>query len=1277
MRFVEHGPSIPDELLIARDEGRVVLFCGSGVSVARANLPDFLGLSQIVMDSLGIPKDHKAAVLFREAIKLSKSIDFPGIISADRFFSQLEVDFPEDVIAKEVTKAIKPNEDADISAHKILMDLAKTPEGRLRLVTTNFDRLFDRCYSSTQIWQYPKFPTPLSHTDFDGIVYLHGCAKPDYSEPESDFYILSSARFGQAYLTHGWVSDFFKQILDKYVVVFIGYSADDPPVRYLLEGFNRDSNSVHDIFAFQSGNSEDIAAIWADRGVKGIGYSAKHNHDALWDTLKAWSERANNRVAWYQSVVSMALGGPRSLKPYERGQVAHLVSTQDGARFFCQDEIPPAEWLCVFDPQRRYAEPEREDYTEGDRPIFDPFSAYSLDSDIVPPPPAFEGGGSKRKVPENAWCAFDFTAKDASGIDENRYPHFLGATSDMVPTLSRRMRYLGSWLATVAIQPAALWWAAHQPGLHPEIQHKIKRNISSNEHNAGKDIVRYWSYLFETWEYDKLKIDIELIDLGSSIKRKGWNSHICRKYIDLAKPSLKIAISPVKNPKPPALNKDIYISDLLSLEILYPDLPELIIPDEWLAQIVHGLRNNLELLIQLKNDISKEPYLRIISLLPESEGEAAPLERTLGLNGYLWRYVKLFETLVHYDADKAKAELSSWPGHASDLFDALRIWACNLEDFLSDKKVGDIIINIDLNTFWDYHRQRDLLPCLAKRWSYLPKNVIRKIERRLLDGPPKPELMESLKFVEWRAWQILTCVTWLSDNGVKFNFELQTEQDKLRKYAPDWQQEDAKGAVISLGSRSGWVKTDIEHSELLTIPVDKILSKATELSGMNFDEFVEHDPFSGLACDNPDRALSALTLEAKNRTYPKEYWRKFLSQDCRKDDDARFSEEILHQIIGFPVVNLMEIIHTVTSWMLQCSKKLLEEYSGQFWKLFERVIRIIYSNPDSAKSSLVRMGSQIDWATESINSPAGDLAKAMFKDPALAGLGKNAGLPKSWIARAKRLLNLPGDSGCHALVILSYRLNYIYYVDNNWCRNQLISILDSNNQNQIDSFWSGFFWGANELSPALGTTIYPYLFGLIKKESEPYKYQTEVIGGLLLAGWATLDIDKGQRLISNEELRSILYYANTNLLSAIVRQVRSWVKPKEEGETNWADNLNELFNEVWPKTLKARNQRVTSSLVRLLLTNGEVFSKAFDAIFPLLGTITEMDTNLHRLEEHGDNLLSDFPRKIVSILHRILPKDVTRWPYGVDKILDSLAEHYAEARDDLNYLEIRRKWDSR
>ena len=43
MQLIKHGPDIPDELLQAQEEGRVVFFCGAGISVP-AGLPTFKDL---------------------------------------------------------------------------------------------------------------------------------------------------------------------------------------------------------------------------------------------------------------------------------------------------------------------------------------------------------------------------------------------------------------------------------------------------------------------------------------------------------------------------------------------------------------------------------------------------------------------------------------------------------------------------------------------------------------------------------------------------------------------------------------------------------------------------------------------------------------------------------------------------------------------------------------------------------------------------------------------------------------------------------------------------------------------------------------------------------------------------------------------------------------------------------------------------------------------------------------------------------------------------------
>ena len=69
MRFIEDGPSIPDELLNAHDEGRVVFFCGAGVSRG-AGLPDFFGLAEAVLCELGVSANSNARKVLDNVILL-------------------------------------------------------------------------------------------------------------------------------------------------------------------------------------------------------------------------------------------------------------------------------------------------------------------------------------------------------------------------------------------------------------------------------------------------------------------------------------------------------------------------------------------------------------------------------------------------------------------------------------------------------------------------------------------------------------------------------------------------------------------------------------------------------------------------------------------------------------------------------------------------------------------------------------------------------------------------------------------------------------------------------------------------------------------------------------------------------------------------------------------------------------------------------------------------------------------------------------------------------
>ena len=359
MRFLANGPSIPDELLVARDKGRVI-FLWSRRSRARAGLLDFFGLPEKVIEALGVTSDNPAKRILDEARELSARTGGSGLISTDRVFGLLERDFLTKDIESAVAKALQPSTTVDVSAHRMILDLATGPDGKTRVVTTNFDLLFEACDSNLSSWKPPRLPNPQNHSELEGIIHLHGSVDKNYRGADGDGLVLSSAEFGRAYLADGWATQFIRAILDRYAVVFVGYAADDPPVQYLLEALNRNPASRDGVYAFQSGASKEGAARWRQKGVKPFEYDDSDGHRSLWDTLASWAVRAQNPDAWYDKAITLAQKGPEGLLPFERGQIAHVVSTVVGVKKFAgAPEPPPASWLCVFDPLIRYSKPAR------------------------------------------------------------------------------------------------------------------------------------------------------------------------------------------------------------------------------------------------------------------------------------------------------------------------------------------------------------------------------------------------------------------------------------------------------------------------------------------------------------------------------------------------------------------------------------------------------------------------------------------------------------------------------------------------------------------------------------------------------------------------------------------------------------------------------------------------------------------------------------------------------------------------------------------------------
>jgi hypothetical protein len=1285
MRFLENGPSIPNELLNARDKGEVVFFCGAGVS-RKAGLPDFNGLTEAVLEKLGVSENDDAYKVFQEVGEITKRTNVSGLISADRIFGLLERKYhPRSVIEPAVANILCPEKKPDITNHRILLDLAKTEDGKTRLVTTNFDRLFNELDKDIRTWLPPRLPDPHrpDKDELDGIIYLHGRANEDYSGSEGYGFVLSSSNFGRAYLAEGWATRFFQAVIEKFIVVFIGYSADDPPISYLLEGLKAEERPKDRIFAFQDGESNKAVGLWEHKGVTAIPYSPVDNHSALWDSLKEWTIRVQDPPVWRRKVIELAKKGPEKLAPFQRGQVAHVVSTADGARMFCEgDAVPPAEWLCVFDPECRFAAPGSRTNGFGKTgSTIDPFDIYCLDSDIDESDPTKLHKDRKKK--EESWDAFvinHFDKEDEEHPLSEHVPVFRGEGAVSVPRLPARIDRLGWWIARVADQPAAVWWAARQEALHQHVQSAIRQELDRSKKAISQEIRKAWRYLFEAWESLDDDSWRTWHDFQTAIKESGWSREAIRDYASVCRPYVKASRAIGAAPIPPAIDDDLSLFALVLVEIECPVPPhDLKIPDKWLAVALRELRKNIELAVQMELETGGTQGHNISPIIPDESPGIDHYHGETGLSGAVHAFASLFERLMELDIDTARREYDAWQIDDDSAFCRLRIWAAGKPELKTAHACAQVVLGISDDAFWRRDHQRDLLHTLANRWEEFSIRDRKSIEKGLLKGQNKWEGMNEDDFRRYSAWDIMSRLQWLKSHDCEFSFDLDVEINRLHQNAPDWKHEYGDKAAASMEARACPSSVNTDCSELLCIPIPEIIPKSCEISDRSDDNFHQiKKPFTGLSVEYPILALKALIHAAGQNEYPKREWEIFLSTECRGNDDVRFSAFTACMVSNLPDGPLAAFLHSATDWFSKAGILISSEFPDVYHKAITKFIDVILSHPSAARSALLPTKTNRDWVFESINAPAGHIANVLVNYPGLDELQEESGFPDEWLELAENLLSLQGAPRQHAIVIFSLHLNWLFHFEVDWVERNLLKILDEANEDDRSALLSGFLWSAEITHPDLYSRLKPDLIAMAKEVEPSSPGLIKPLAALMLSGWSFQSEGSVERLISNKELRETLSLANDEFRSHALWTISRWMEDKDDkAREKWATLSLVFLQEVWPREKTVQNSTMSIRLCKFIFSSGNLFPELAGIVELLLTKIDNRRFFGPDLSEKEQGLARQYPEKVLMILHKVLADIAKHWPYGVNGVLKAIEEADPNLATDKRMIELKRRWESR
>jgi SIR2-like domain len=368
IRFLPAGPVIPAELIAAQEEGRTIFVCGAGVSRA-VGLPLFRGLVEGVYKHLG--EDWNLHPAEREGMRQD------GLLEGqyDRVLRCLERRLAashaprnrgmRERIRTAVRHVLAAPDNADLTNHLALLELSRDAEGRNRILTTNFDTLFERAWFNKHHVAIPThagmaMPQPKVAA-CTGVLHLHGRLSdpmPELNAFETDL-VLTSAEFGDAYLRLGWASRYIYDLVRAYTVILVGYQADDPPMRYLLEALEADRERYPDlqkVYAFASckpGNEEVVGALWAAKAVEPILYTAyDDDHSLLYDTLREWRRYAEDPTAWRREQLrGILVESPSSLADDRLQDCVALLGHGD-ANQLLGELSPSGEWLLALAEKR-------------------------------------------------------------------------------------------------------------------------------------------------------------------------------------------------------------------------------------------------------------------------------------------------------------------------------------------------------------------------------------------------------------------------------------------------------------------------------------------------------------------------------------------------------------------------------------------------------------------------------------------------------------------------------------------------------------------------------------------------------------------------------------------------------------------------------------------------------------------------------------------------------------------------------------------------------------
>lgn len=1252
MQFITNGPDIPERLLQAHEDGRVVFFCGAGISYP-ARLPGFAGL---------VEKVYKALVVTPNAVQQAaiKSGQFDTAIGLleDNIIGRRK----EALVRKALAEILTPDLTAKNAtvAHESLLTLSKCRNGHTRLVTTNFDRLFEEVIAAKSLpierFKAPLLPVPKNR--WDGLVYLHGLLGAAPTASELDRLVVSSGDFGLAYLTERWAARFVSELFRNYTVCFVGYSINDPVLRYMMDALAADrllGESPPEMFAFGSfskGKEEERANEWRAKNVTPILYREHNRHAYLHKTLRAWAEtyrdgaRGKERI-----VVECAIARPlaSTKQDYFIPRMLWALSDPDGLpakRFAELDPVPSLDWLAPLSEDR--------------------YGHADLDSFGVPP-----------KTPADDKLAFSLTRRPA--------PYPLAPSMCVVDAGARGsrwdkvMEHLAHWMIRHLDDPALLLWLVKRGGqllddLIRLIESRIDKlarleregdtaklaRIRENEPKAiPSPLMRtLWRLLLAGRVKSWLR-DFDLYRWRDHFKRDGLTATLRLELREMLAPRVSLR-EPFRWPtedgeaREPELIKDLVEWEIvLSTDHVHSSLRDLPRDERWTAALPELLsdfsallRDALDLMRELggAEDRSDLSYMHQPSISEHPQNrDFHDWTALIDLTRDAW-----LATVAQSPA-RAALVAQSWWHTPYPLFRRLTFFAAAQDNVIPHRQALDWLLADDHWWLWSVETEREAMRLLVALAPQLDAVMLRELEQAVLAGPPRDMFKDDIEPEHWT--RIVEREIWLrlakmAETGAVLSATSKERLEALSAQYPKWKLAGDQRDEFPywMGDGDEWhtfIATPRRRRELI-----EWLRQHPSRVHWQEDDWRQRcrDSFATTAC-----ALCAL---AKEGVWPTERWLEALqawSEEKLLKRSWRYMAPIL---VTAPDEVLQTLAHGV-SWWLQAIAKVFEGQEASFFTLARRILALDHQDGVDTDDPFGR----------AINHPVGHVTEALLRWWYQRSLEDGQGLPEELEPTFTELCDTRIDKFRHGRVLLVAHVIALFRVDGDWTTQHLLPLFDwQRSEAEARAAWGGFLRSPRLYRPLM-EMLKPAFLDTARNYAALGKHDGQYASLLTFAA-----LDPGDTFTTAELAAAIRLLPPDGLHDAAQTLVRALEGAGDQRADYWTNRVAPYLQAIWPKTRDNISPDIAKSLGRLCVAAQDAFPEALALLRAWLQPIEHPDYIVHLLHESG--LCSRFPADALCLLDAVIADQ--QWaPRELGQCLDEIVQAAPQFAQDARYLKLR------